>query len=323
MYLLLIVCILLYFPSVFLSKTSSNYTKSNSLIFKYCLYTSILGIAIGAILILLGDRNFSLDMPALWSSLLFGCMIAFCGIVTVYGLKITTVAIINMCNTISVAIPCIFGIIVFQEQLTIGTGIGIVLFFISAYLLISPNTQAVQSKPFTFKTLLVCLALVFSNGFGSVSMQLFSNYSTGVSESAFMFYSYVFTAIINAILVGVLMLKERKTAISTVTTQEFNPETICESAFSAEKTQENKIGKFPKILFLLGLGSTVISFFLNQVNTIITPHIPAAILFPSLKGGALVMSALVGWTIFKEKLSSKNIIGIVLCLSALIVLKLF
>lgn len=324
MYLLLILCILLYFPNSFIAKKSSTHTKGNFVIFRYSLYTSAFSVVVGIILTLFDGANFRMDTPAILSALLFGSMIALSSIVTVYSYKIATVALTTMCNTISVIIPCIFGVFLFQEAFTLGKGIGIVLFFISAYLLISPNkNKEKESKPFTFKTLLVCCALVIANGFGSISMQLFSNYSVGVSVSAFMLYSHAFASLIIGTVVLVMIIK-RKKSVSLSALQE-NSNTFIESelALSQDVVPQPTEGKFPKILFLFGCGSTVISFFINQVNTIITPLIPAAILFPSLKGGALIMSALVGWSIFKEKLSLKNIIGIALCLSALIVLNLF
>jgi drug/metabolite transporter (DMT)-like permease len=296
---------------------SSEHTKDTTVLFRYSLYTALVGAVIGFFLLLFDGANFRLDTPAFWSAILFGSMIALCQVFTFYALNITTVALTNMCNTASVLIPTLFGIIVFQEDFTIGTGIGIVLFFAAAYLISTKNNAVAQQKPFTAKTLFACLLVFLSNGFGSVSMQLFSHYSKGVSESGFMFYTYLFTSVILGVFVMMLLWKRKKqSALPTAT------------ALSGEENQsqtanhEKTLPIFSKILFLWGALSTAIGFFINQVNTIIAPHIPAAILFPSLKGGALLMGVLVGWTIFKEKLSVKNIIGVVLCIAALIVLNL-
>lgn len=49
-------------------------------------------------------------------------------------------------------------------------------------------------------------------------------------------------------------------------------------------------------------------------------EIPAVVLFPVLKSGSLIAGAMVGWLIFKEKLSVKNIIGIMIAIGALILL---
>ena len=315
MYLLLVVCILLYFPVNCINKKASNHTGDSTTLFCYCLYTAVAGAAIGFFLLLFDGANFKLDTPALLSSLLFGSMIALCQLVTFYSLRVTTVALSNMCNTASVLIPTLFGIIVFKENFTLGTGIGIVLFFAAAYLISSKNNATTEQKPFTFKTLLACLGVFFSNGLGSVSMQLFAKYSVGVSESAFMFYSYVFTSAILLVFVSVLLIQaKRKLDLSS--------DASIKQTQTPEQMQKPRLPVFPKILFLFGILSTAISFFVNQANTVIAPHIPAAVLFPSLKGGALLMGVLVGWMIFKEKLSVKNIIGVVLCVAALIILNL-
>lgn len=315
MYLLLVICILLYFPINYVNKKASNHTGDTTVLFRYCLYTAIVGVAIGFFLLLFDGANFKLDAPALFSALLFGSMVVLCQLVTFYSLRITTVALTNMCNTASVLIPTLFGIIVFKEEFTIGTALGIVLFFAAAYLISVKNNVATEQKPFTFKTFLTCLGLFLSNGFGSVSMQLFARYSVGVSESGFMFYTYVFTSAILLVFVSILLINaKRKLSLSaTAPTEETQMQM---------QAQKPRLPVFAKILFLFGFLSTAISFFINQANTIIAPHIPAAVLFPSLKGGALLMGVLVGWIIFKEKLSVKNIIGVILCVAALIILNL-
>lgn len=325
MYFLLVVCILLYFPINFINKTSSNHTKDKTVLFRYCLYTASVGAVIGFILLLFDGANFHLDTPAILASILFGAMIALCQLVTFYALSITTVAIATMCNTASVLIPTLFGIAVFKEDFTIGTGIGIVLFLVAAYLISAKNNASTEQKPFTLKTLFACLGVFISNGFGSVSMQLFSRYSVGVKESGFMFYSYFITSLILLVFVSIILLKTKKSLALSAPLQ---GETQSELAATNLQPQEqsnansNRLATFSKALFLLGFISTVLGFFINQVNTVIAPHIPAAVLFPSLKGGALIMGVLVGWIIFKEKLSVKNIVGVVLCIAALIILNL-
>ena len=317
MYLLLVVCILLYFPINYVNKKASNHTGNTTVLFCYCLYTAIVGVAIGFFLLLFDGANFKLDTPALLSSLLFGSMIVLCQLVTFYSLRITTGALSNMCNTASVLIPTLFGIIVFKEEFTIGTGIGIVLFFAAAYLISSKNNATTEQKPFTLKTLLACLGVFFSNGLGSVSMQLFAKYSVGVSESGFMFYTYVFTSAILLVFVSILLINaKRKLSLSATAPTE---QTQMQMQAQAQKP---RLPVFAKVLFLFGILSTAISFFINQANTVIAPHIPAAVLFPSLKSGALLMGVLVGWIVFKEKLSVKNMIGVVLCVAALIILNL-
>ena len=79
---------------------------------------------------------------------------------------------------------------------------------------------------------------------------------------------------------------------------------------------------FPKKLFWIGAIGAIVAFFIQQINVLLANEIPAVILFPVLKSGSLIFGAVVGRTIFKEKLSAKNIIGIGLCIVALVVLNL-
>lgn len=80
--------------------------------------------------------------------------------------------------------------------------------------------------------------------------------------------------------------------------------------------------KLPSLLYLFGVALAVAVFLINQLATLSTPLISSVILFTLINGGATVISALVGVIVYKEKLSVKGIIGLVLGIGSLILMQI-
>ena len=298
-YGLLIFCFLLYLPHVWVNKVASKHTESTKILFQFSLYVAAISMVTGLLLVLVERERFSFDFVTVGTALLFGIISAICSISTFYAFRVTSVAVVNMSATSSVIIPCIVGMLFFHESVSVGKILGVALFLIAAYCITTSKNK--DDKRFTWKSLLACIVVFLTSGVGSIAIQLFSRYSEGVSDSLFMFYSYVFNSLILLIFVFVLSKKE-----------------------SGKQHLENssKDIRFSKKLVLLGIIISVITFALQQINVVLANEIPSAILFPVLKSGSLIFGAGVGWAIFKEKLSVKNMIGLVLCIGALVVLNL-
>ena len=297
MYGLLVVCFLLYFPLTLANKLASKNTVGKSTVVTFSLYNATVGVLIGGLVVLINQTRFSFDFITLSTSVFLGVTLAAYQVAMLYALKQTSVAIVNMITTVSVIFPCLFGVFFFREPVSVGKIVGIIAFLIAAYFITGENNP---KKHFTWKSLMMACIASLMSGLGSIAMQLFSRYSTENSNSLFMFYSYCMNALALLIFVCVSNRRTKSTVI--------------------ERRKERVV--FPKKLFWIGAISAMVAFFIQQINVLLANEIPAVILFPVLKSGSLIFGAVVGRTIFKEKLSAKNIIGIVLCIVALIVLNL-
>ena len=78
-----------------------------------------------------------------------------------------------------------------------------------------------------------------------------------------------------------------------------------------------------KKTYLFALFLAIAVFLINQLATLSTPLISPVILFALINGGSTIISALVGAVMYKEKLSMRATIGIILGIGALIALKVF
>ena len=86
---------------------------------------------------------------------------------------------------------------------------------------------------------------------------------------------------------------------------------------------ERKVKPLPKVLLICGtfLGGAITV--INILATELTAMVPAALLFSISNAIAIIVTMLVGYIVYKEKIGVKNIIGIILCAISLTVVGIF
>ena len=72
----------------------------------------------------------------------------------------------------------------------------------------------------------------------------------------------------------------------------------------------------------LGISAGVVLAVFQLLNTYAISTIEAAIIFPSFYGGSLVLSALSGVIILKDKLTRKQVAAVALGVAALVILNI-
>lgn len=292
-YIYLLFAIMLYFPLILADKLGSEGTEEKAMLFKYSFYRSIIGAIVGGFILIFTGCKMHLDLYTVLTSLLFGLMLGLCMLVTFYSMQVTTVAISSVFKAASVIIPCIFGAIFFNEAISFVNVIGFVLFLVSVYLIVSKNQE--KKVKFGVKALLACLGVLFTNGFGSISMQLFGKCVPDGEEAVFMFISYcVQTVILWIIYLGYSM-----------------------------KNKTQKAGPVSKKMWIYGIIGTVAAFLIQQIMAGLSSDISALVIFPVTMGSSVIMGVIVGWLCFKEKLTLKSMAGVIGGIISLILINMF
>ena len=88
-----------------------------------------------------------------------------------------------------------------------------------------------------------------------------------------------------------------------------------------EDTKDSK--GLSKILLICGLILALAVFVINMLVTELGKYISSAILFSVSYAIGIVITILVGVIFYKEKITIKNIIGIILCVGALTLINFF
>ena len=275
-------------------KYGSAGTSEKTMLFKYSFCCSLIGVAVGFCLLLINGREIYLDLYTVLTAALFGAMLALCTLITFYSMQVTTVAISSVFKAASVIIPCVFGAIFFDESITLLNIVGFLLFILSVYLIVYPP-KIEATKRFGFSALLACIAVLLTNGFGSVAIQLFGKLVPYGNEAVFMFISYAVQSLILGIVSLLFALKHKNEA-------------------------KNRVSKKMWIFAFVG---TACGFAINQTLTALSSHIPALVIFPITMGSSVIMGVIVGWVCFKEKLTLKNMIGIFFGILSLVMINLF
>ncbi len=252
--------------------------------------------AIGAVVLLLIGGNvlsaFS-DMSALgWIiSAATGAAIAISSICSLLVLKNASVVLGSLFGAAGLLVPTIGGIFIYDQSVGIGQWAGIACLFVAAVLLMS-SSQKTNGK-ITPQVILLLFGSMLSNGATMLLQTLFKTYVPEGNVSLYSFLQFTIPAVCLLLVSLVLSAKEK-----------------------------TKLPKMGKKLFIYTVLAALAILGISQISTIASEFIPVAVLFPISDGGGTVISAIVAATLFKEKLTVKSSIGIIVGIGAIIMIKL-
>lgn len=268
------------------SNTNSGYNILNAVLSAVCALT----------LAACSGFNLPCSNYTLISAIIFGIITAlgcvFSLVATGIGPLSYTTVIISSSTVITALSGCIF----WREQIKITQIIGIALMIVCLVCSIKKDDNKTKTS---LKWLFMCLiAMLFTGGVGI--MQKIHQSSEHASE----LYAFLVIAF------------EISTVASLITL-----------AFSIKKDKRrvfvNNAGSAPKICLttaIVGVVSGICVAACNAINLFLSGKMPSAVLFPILNGGSLVIVVFASMILFREKLSVKQWIGIILGAIAVLLL---
>lgn len=179
----------------------------------------------------------------------------------------------------AMTIPYIYGLVFLNETLSVMRTIGLLL-FISAILIANLNKNRIDKSQ-----LLLCVLVFVINGFVNVISKMHQVSFAGaiVSSTDYAFIINVCKAFVS--LVALLFIQKTDKVNGKVTIP-------------------------PKSLLLIILLAAIpdgVSYMLQLIGA---TNIPATVMFPLLSGGVIILSTLVDFVFFKERISSKQWIAV-------------
>lgn len=289
-YIFLIIILLLRVPQSFFNKKTSSLVTGAPRYFVYGSFSYVLA-GIIAFVLLLREGLPKFSPSAFGISALGALALALSIYFSFESLKRGVMVLSALAGSAGLLIPCIAGIFMFGEEMKLMQFAGIILLIFSGWLLIGYSKK--QTGAFTFKTLLLLIGSMLSNGTVMLSQKMFSKYLPDMSASVFSFYT--FSLLGAGMLIGLII-----------------------NSFSKENRAEIKTA--PRMLFLYGTILSVILFIINQLATVAARNVPSAVMFPINDGGATIISAVTGACFFKEKLTKRSTAGILLGIASLIII---
>ncbi len=216
---------------------------------------------------------------------------SLCGIKSLIG---GTIALNSVFSTAGMIIPIILGIFFFNEPVSPIQWLCIAVLFAAILMLVDSVKNTF--KGFSFKTLIYLVGSFISNGMVMFCQKLFGTRNPDGNVSMFSMLTFLVPTLTICIVLLVL---------------------------NAAKVEPDKSAKLPKKPVFYSVILAFAVFVIQQFVTILTPVLSSAVLFTFVNGGATVIAAIVGATVYKEKITAKSAVAIILALAALICIKVF
>lgn len=197
-------------------------------------------------------------------------------------LKSNTVAMYTLfLMTGGMVLPYLWGLLFLNESFSVLRTAGLIVILAGIVL------SNFSGERINFKRIIMCLAVFVLNGCVSIISKMHQSQTTFDSVNAAEFI--ILGGIFKFLLAGILFLAFKKRDSSASNSISLKQAVIIITISAV-------IGGVSYMLQLLGAKA-----------------LPATVLYPFITGGSIVFSALAGVTLFKDKLSAKLIISVILC----------
>lgn len=257
--------------------------KTGSAIVSKCNYAALSFLVAGIGLAIIGNMM----KPSLFTlllSILFGAITALQSITMLIAMRLGPVSYTMMFSSFSTVITALSGVLFFHEKITFLKIIGILLMLVSFVFAVEPQNE---KKKGGRAWLLLCITVFLGTGAIGIMQKVHQTSPYKEELDIFLVLAFCVTAIVSFCASSLFKKKE--------------------SAAQAARTADKKI-LLPLILSIVVGGICVAAN--NQLNLFLSGVLEASVFFPIANGGAVVLSTLAAFFLFKERLSVRRWIGL-------------
>jgi len=280
---------LLLFVSVFIDSLKNTYynyfgknqldTPKDSFLFNMvcCVGSVLLFVIIGA--------PFKISAYSMVSAVIFAAVTVGAQYFSLQAMKLGSMSFSVLFTYISMLIPTIFGVVCYGTPVSAFQYVGLVL-MIACFVL---SVDLKKDSQMSLKWLLAALASFLAWGLVGVCQQVHQTSPHAGELQGFLMWSFIFSTVMFATLYGITIVKDRESNCN------FNI-----------KSRDSIGATFTGVV----IGAV------NIINLYLSGTMNPVIFFPIVNGGVIVLSGLAAILFFKEKLSVKQTIGLILGIAA-------
>lgn len=218
-------------------------------------------------------------------SLLTGFWFIFTYLLMTASTQRSGVTVTSLSSKLSVVLPILAGVIMLGERLNFVATTGIVLALVALVLVLEKKKESGEKNN---RSWLLPVCIFFGTGTGDILMKITEQQNSG-DDLGFMIAFIYFVALIFGIIIVIWDLVRGKS-------------------------------KWQWKSALGGIGLGVINFFSTSSVYHAMRSFDNVVLFPIYNIGVVSLTAVVGWLVFKEKLTLKNYIGLIIAVIAVIMI---
>lgn len=193
-------------------------------------------------------------------------------------------------------VSTIFGVIYYRESVNVFHIIGILLVVLSFVFAVDKK----EGEKVNVRYLIASFCSMIASGCIGISQKLFFSLHPGESMEGFLIVSYVLMIFLSGVIYIALVLKRHPGCV--------------------EKAKPEKREKIINLFFIILFGMLFGAY--QKVNTYLAGALPSVVVFPVLNGGVITFTAILSACVYKEKLSSKQMMGIFVCVVSIILISL-
>ncbi|MBE6629729.1 MAG: hypothetical protein E7624_02630 [Ruminococcaceae bacterium] len=292
-YFLMIVCVITCTIQSPLKKLYQNQSKKGTFLFTALIQLVAACFFGGACLV---SGSFAYEWGVLPYSLLFAVATSTCCITSVLALRYGSLALTSLISSYSLMLPTMYGFFRFQESVYVTQLIGIALLLVSLYLTNMTKKSSkegdvpAEKSHFSMKWLVLVIVMALTNGMCAIVQKEEQYRFAGAYKNEFMMVALLVSF---GVLTVVGLILERRDIGVVI-----------------------KKGAIPAVLTGAANGAT------NLLVMVVTATIAASIFFPVISGGGMVLAYILSVTLFKEKFTTGQKIGILLGVVSLVFLNL-
>ena len=271
----------------------------------YQLFNAVVSIVAAACLFIV-SKDMSASRFTILLALLFGLVTLIQQITNMQALEVGPFSYTSVIISLSTLIPTLSGVIIWNETISFVQIIGIVLMV--ACIVLSVDFSGNQKKA-SLKWLGYCAAAFVCTGFIGI-MQKWHQSSEHAGElDAFLVIAFLFSFLTSTVFFTVQSIR-RKKALAQNADEENKDD-------SAQVKKKSIVAFLPILIMVISGVCVAIN---NNLNLYLSGVMDSAVFFPIVNGGGLVLSLLAVIILFKEKLSLKQWIGIVVGIISVVLL---
>lgn len=294
-YLYLAIALFMGASKGYCGKKLSGYVKSNKDTMLFNFIRMVFCVLIGAGMLLFnktaGASDF-FDWKTVLISALSGISSAAFVVLWIISVQNGAYVMLDVFLMLGVGVTIAGCRIFFNEAIYFHQLIGFVFLIFAAYIMSSYN-KSIKGK-FTLKSLFLLILCGLSNGLTDFSQKLYIYTVEKSNIALFNLYTYFFAAIV--LLIAFLFFKKEEG-----------------SGF-----YKNSM----KTVFFYIFVMSVCLFLCSYFQTLAAKYLDASVLYPLNRGIALMLSALMASVFFKEKITKKCIIGMVVAFISIMVINM-
>ena len=230
--------------------------------------------------------------------LLFGAIVAFQGITNIAAQQVGPMSYTSVIISFSTLLSALSGVLFFSESLGWAQIVGIVLMLASFVLATEKDSD--DKKKANLKWFLLCIAAFFATGGIGIMQKVHQSSSHRGELNSFLIIAFISSALLCAICAVITRRRERK-ARSDTDGETANPKRAW------------------LMLAIMLIGGVCIAIN-HKLNLYLSGVMESAVFFPIVNGVGLILATLAAVILFRERLTKKQWVGIVLGITSVVFL---